>query len=422
MKTKLYGRNSLAIAASTTLLLGIFPFASAHAASTAFLSPSAGAGVYSGWVNPGAVVNEAVGCTGIDGSAWRGDNLDTRNSAGISSLATVPDGSTITSVDVQVCQQRAAGGADGATFQTFILVNASLTDSGVNVVAATPVGSPVAVTQNIVVAGGIVKSNATTLNVGARKTNGNTALVRVETIAARINFTLPGSTTTVNCTTPISFGSTSACTATVAPSAGASVPTGAVNWTASSGSFSNTSCTPGVASQTCTATFTPTGVGAPTVTATYPGDSNMTGSFDDTDVTVNQAASTTTVSCASPIVTGSTSLCTATVSPSGATGSVSWTDSDGGSFSATSCTTAPLVCSATFTPLGAGTPVVTATYPGDNNVLGSNGTFTVTVNPPPPAPPPPSVVTPVPVFGPLALLLSMLSLGLIGGWQARRRV
>ncbi len=35
------------------------------------------------------------------------------------SLASIPDGSTITSVDVQVTYRDAAGGGDSGTFQTF---------------------------------------------------------------------------------------------------------------------------------------------------------------------------------------------------------------------------------------------------------------------------------------------------------------
>jgi hypothetical protein len=203
MRTKLYGRRSSAFLASATLLLGMLPCTWAYAASTGFIQPQPGNGATINWAvsapgpegtNEGSYVNDGIGCIPNDTSWWV-SSIPSRSSAIITIPAAIVDGSTIVSVDVQVCQGRSELGADGATFQTYVRANTTNIDSGVNITAATPFSAPVPATQTIPV--NIVKSGATTLEVGVFKTNraataNDPALgQRIYTIAARINYTLP---------------------------------------------------------------------------------------------------------------------------------------------------------------------------------------------------------------------------------------
>ena len=104
------------------------------------------------------------------------------------SLATVPDGATITSVDVQVWHR--GDSAAGGTFQTFARLNGTDTDSGTDIAAVGNSGgcAPPA-TQNINVAD-TVKAGGTALEVGVLKTAANGATVRVGAIRAVVNYSV----------------------------------------------------------------------------------------------------------------------------------------------------------------------------------------------------------------------------------------
>ena len=325
--------HSISAMASAIFLLSALPIASSQAADTGWLSPENGDGNYTQWnnsalgtTNMGSFVNSAVGCDAPAlATFWITGFNTARTSVEVTIPGTIPDGATIDSVDVQVCQSRAVSGADGASFQTFIRVDGSDTDAGSDIIAATPANSPAANTQNIPL--GIVMTGGTfaDLEVGTLKTN-SIDFQRIHTLAARINYTIAGSTTAVSCTSPVVIGGDSTCTADVAPSAGATTPSGAVTWsTTDGGSFSSEVCIGGVGSLACSATFTPGGLGTATVTATYPGDMNMSGSDGSDDVQVDAV------------------------------------------------------------------------------------------------PPPVGPITPVPVFGPVGLLLSILGLGIVGGLRSRRK-
>lgn len=203
MKTQICNKRSLALAAGATVLLGMLPFSAAQADTTGFLSPTA-VGTFSTWNNSGAIanVNDGVGCIG-DTSAWvaQGAPIPVGSRAtAIIDLSSVPDGATIDSIDVQVCHQRTGGGAPGATFQTSASVDgAGPTDSGVDIVAD-PSGQA-AITQNIP-AGSIVKSGATTLEVGVVRMN-NINGTRVFTLAAQVNFTPASGPTPPSATKPV---------------------------------------------------------------------------------------------------------------------------------------------------------------------------------------------------------------------------
>ncbi|MFD7499724.1 beta strand repeat-containing protein [Streptomyces sp. NPDC059850] len=124
-------------------------------------------------------------------------------------------------------------------------------------------------------------------------------------------------------------------------------------------------------------------VGSQTVTATYAGNAGVAGSAATASVTVNQAASTTTVTSPDPGACGEAVLLCAQVTtvPPGTcapTGTVTFVVTGGPTLTATVDATGQACVSTTALPVG--THVVTATYSGDTGVAGSTGTGTVTVN------------------------------------------
>jgi hypothetical protein len=157
-------------------------------------------------------------------------------------------------------------------------------------------------------------------------------------------------------------------------------PTGSVTVTASTGE----SCTStlGAGAGSCPVTFTT--AGTRTITATYAGDSNFTGSTSSPAIsqTVNHGTTTTTVS-SSPNPSGLGQLVTVSFSVTGSTnvvsptGSVSVTASTGESCSGALSGGAGS-CGLTFSTAGART--ITATYGGDSNFTGSASSVPQTVN------------------------------------------
>ena len=125
-------------------------------------------------------------------------------------------------------------------------------------------------------------------------------------------------------------------------------------------------------------------VGMHTVTVTYLGSANIAGSSASTPVTVNQAASTTTVT-----ATPNTSVCgqqvtlcahVATTSPGTCTptGTVSFAVSGGPTLTGTLDGAGNACVSTSAIPVGAHT--VTATYLGNTGVAGSSNSTSATVN------------------------------------------
>ncbi len=194
------------------------------------------------------------------------------------------------------------------------------------------------------------------------------------------------STTTVTSSGPTAFGEPVTITATVQGGASNTIDGGVM--------FMDGATTLGFANVTDDgsgtgrgiATFTTSSLAAGThsLTATYGGGTNYaasstTGTFLQT---VNQASTTTTVTAATPSspVYGSTVTFMATVhsSPTGATGTVTF--SDGGSSIGTSSISGTTATFST-TALSIGTHTITASYGGDTNFSASpaSGTFLQTV-------------------------------------------
>ncbi|MBV9002608.1 MAG: Ig-like domain repeat protein [Solirubrobacterales bacterium] len=193
--------------------------------------------------------------------------------------------------------------------------------------------------------------------------------------------------------------------ATAASDGPTTTPTGTVSFFPNGpGSFNGTSpCTlSGTGgSASCSATFTPSGVepgGNTGIMASYGGGPGHEGSSNITTVTVTVSApgptarsTSTSVTCVPGSVTvRQATKCTVKVSdPAGSgqntpTGTVIFTSSGPGSFSADSCalshgTGGSASCSVTYTPsaVGTGLHTITATYGGDSVHLGSRGATTV---------------------------------------------
>ncbi len=120
-----------------------------------------------------------------------------------------------------------------------------------------------------------------------------------------------------------------------------------------------------------TATFTTTSLaaGSHNLSAGYPGDNNFNSSSGRTTQTINQASSTATLSSSpNPSSVGQLVIITATVTGPGATGTVTFFDGQTALGTAVLGNGSAGISSAT---LSAGDHILTATYSGDNNYIGS---------------------------------------------------
>ncbi|MGP8057771.1 MAG: hypothetical protein ACLP9K_09260 [Nitrososphaerales archaeon] len=188
-------------------------------------------------------------------------------------------------------------------------------------------------------------------------------------------------TTSVNCSpSSVDINKPTTCTATVSTQgSGGMSPTGSIAWSSSgSGVFSATSCS--LNSTQCSVTYTPSSHATPvTITANYGGDHTDLSSSNSTELVV-RASTTTTVRCSllSGAV-GSPASCTATVTGTSPTGTISWSSNGRGTFSTASCTLSAEQCSVTYAP-SSYTPsvTITAAYGGDFYNSVSSNTFATT--------------------------------------------
>jgi hypothetical protein len=183
-------------------------------------------------------------------------------------------------------------------------------------------------------------------------------------VSQTVNAAATTTTITGNTPNPSAVGQAVSFTFTVAANApGGGTPTGTV--TVSDGTQN---CSASVGAGACSIAFTSTG--GRSVTASYAGDGNFSGS---TSVAVSQtvsAASTTTAITShtpSPSVTGQPVAVTFTVTSSGGTPTGNVTVSDGSA----SCVGTVASGSCSLTPTTAGGKTLTATYAGDANFAGS---------------------------------------------------
>jgi hypothetical protein len=194
-----------------------------------------------------------------------------------------------------------------------------------------------------------------------------------DTVGVLINTSL-GSTTTALTSSPkpSNFGQAVTFTATVT-SQGSGTPTGTVTFTYGSTTLCNAVTLSG-GTTTCAYSGLPVG-SSDTVTATYSGDPNFSGSSGSLNQTVNQATTTTTLtSSLNPSGLDSPVTFTATITPQyggQATGTVTF--KDGGTMLGSTGVSGN-AASLTISGLAIGTHSIAATYSGDPNFTGSTST------------------------------------------------
>jgi Bacterial Ig-like domain (group 3) len=195
----------------------------------------------------------------------------------------------------------------------------------------------------------------------------------------------------------VAIGEPASCTATVTDTgSGPTTPTGDVTFTSDTGggSFSSSSCTLSAINElgqaSCSLSYTPgqTGSGTQTITANYGGDSFHLASSGQTALAVTLRVTTTDLTCqqVKPVLT----KCTATVSDTSQgsatapAGTVSFSSSGPGVFSATQCALSGGSTAASCTVYYATPPgvpfngqTITADYGGDSLHQTSTGNTTL---------------------------------------------
>jgi len=189
----------------------------------------------------------------------------------------------------------------------------------------------------------------------------------------------PSDSVSVSCVPPyVLVGSASACTATVD---GIGSPTGTISWgTSGLGTFSAASCS--LSSGSCRTSYTPTDAAssgsAPTILATYSGDSNNPPNNWSFALLVGKANTSATVSCSpSEVEVDVPTTCTASIAGFSPSGVVTWSTGGEGSFSPSpSCTLSSGSCSVKYAASAPASRIaIIATYAGDTNNEGKSGTF-----------------------------------------------
>jgi len=257
--------------------------------------------------------------------------------------------------------------------------NPSTRGQAVNVTWAVPVTSPGTGTPtgNVTVSDGVdsctaavaaVSCNVTLTTVGSRPLtityagDANYTGSSVGSIPHTVNSAASVTTITSDSPDPSTVGQSVAVNYSVTGPAG--TPTGTVTVSDGAGTF----CTGTAAGGSCSGSFTT--AGGKTLTATYAGDGNYTGSVSaGVAHTVNAAATTTSISsnAPNPSVVGQSVAVNYSVTSGGGTPTGNVTVSDG----VNSCigTVAAGTCSLALTTVGART--LTATYATDGNFAGS---------------------------------------------------
>ncbi len=200
---------------------------------------------------------------------------------------------------------------------------------------------------------------------------------------ATTSFTVTRATPTVSftaATAQIIAGATATLNFTIATPASATPASGTVVFTdTSSGKVLGTATlTRGIATLTTPSMNFP---GPNTLTASYNGDTNYTGTTATTTVTVNTAATTTTTllpSNAAPFV-GTNVTLTATVLPIPTTGGLVYFYDSGRLLGSANVSAVTGTASLAFSGFTAGTHTVTATFAGNTAGSTSTGTYTLVV-------------------------------------------
>ena len=201
-------------------------------------------------------------------------------------------------------------------------------------------------------------------------------------------------TVSIACSSPATIGVSNSCTVTVAnvDSSYSMAATGTITFTGVPSGFPN-SCV--LSSGKCTFSWTPSSgsQGSYTIAASYGGDTTHTSSSGSESLSVINGTTSTAISCIpSPVIAGSQTICTATVTDTGSgtpitpTGMVTFSTSSSGSFSSSTCVLSQVSlgvadCLVIYTPApgSEGTHIIGASYPGDSQHLGSSHQFLLEV-------------------------------------------
>jgi hypothetical protein len=191
--------------------------------------------------------------------------------------------------------------------------------------------------------------------------------------------------TAISCTpSTVATGVKSTCTATVT-GVGAKPPK--LSFKTSAGTLSGETCSTSGTTETCTVSFSSSSAGSDKISAAYSGDSTDESSSASTTVVVsNLPATTTSVSCPTPLASGMSSTCTATTN--GITGPASPPDigfsasPSGLTIGSVSCafpTPSQEQCTVVVSSTAARTYTFTASFPGDSDAAPSSGSTPVAV-------------------------------------------
>ena len=286
---------------------------------------------------------------------------------------------------------------------TITMLNSSPNPSSVGqTVTFTTTVAPAAATGTVSFLDGGVALGSGTLNNGAVTVSSSTLAAGVHSITATYNGdsnfggsstslvqTVTKSSTTTTLTSapnPSTFGQSVTFTATVSPITASGTVT-----------FSDFTCSPApcnmqpvaLGSGTLSAgraSFSSSTLpgGSRLVTATYNGDTINSSSTSATlTQVVNKLPSTMTMSSSpNPSIAAQPVTFTATVSPSSATGLVTFADASGGGSCAASLSSGRAQCSVTSFSRGPSNYSITATYSGDTNYSGSTASAVQTVKQP----------------------------------------
>jgi hypothetical protein len=212
-------------------------------------------------------------------------------------------------------------------------------------------------------------------------------------------------TVTVTTSGPSTYGGTVTITTSVPPGT-----TGTVTVTSGGTTLGSGTVNPTTGTVTITTTSLP--VGSDPITASYGGDSNNNPSSGSTVQTVTKASPTVTLTSSSnPSTVNQPVTFTATV-PSGATGTVTFTD---GTTVLGTATITNGVATLTTSSLPSGAQSITATYSGDtNDNPATSATYTQNVNKNTPTLPPPGVSPTSPTAGSPVTITEVVPTGVTG--------
>ncbi len=341
----------------------------------------AGAGGGSGIHNAGATVtasNNWWGCNAGSGSAPCDRSLSTSGSINVAPYLTMRYSASPTTLVVGQTSTLTADFLQNSTPAAVALVNLDAM-IGTPIAFNLPVRGTISAAQSAIQSNGTATATFTATSVGAGSA---TAVVDSQSIAAAFTISQASTTTTITSDLPDPSDLNAAVTVnyTVAPNAPSSgTPTGNVVVTVSGGSET---CTGTVAAGSCAITLTT--LGARTLTATYAGDANYTGSSGTASHTVNPLATLSINDVSIAEGNSGTQTLTFTVTRTGATASTvtfNYATADG---TATVASGDYVAASGTGTIAGGGTSgstTISVTINGDT-VFEGNETFFVNLSSP----------------------------------------